>query len=133
MRILCKIELPVELPTPNQLLRMHWRQRHKLKGEYTLLLKAAGANEKRYRSGQEKRKISIISYRKKQMRDPDNLYFTAKILLDSIRDVGLIWDDSMKFINLSVSQETDKENPRTEVIVYVLDDSKNSNKGGDLT
>lgn len=123
MRILCKIILPIELSAPNQMLRTYWTVRYKQQKDYILLLNAAIEDTHRAKPG-EKRRLEIFSYRKKLLRDKDNLYFSVKILLDAMTKTRLLWDDSMKYTDYSIFQEVDRHNPRTEVIVYVLDEKK---------
>jgi len=129
MRILCKITLPIVTNSPNRLLRMHWTERYKLQKDYGYLIKAAIEDKHRIKYMYEYRKVEIFSYRK-QLLDPDNLVGSVKLLLDAIEEAGLIWKDSSEYLSLSVFQEIDKKNPRTEVIIYVLDESKKSKKGG---
>lgn len=130
MRILCKIELSRTTPSPNEMLRWHWTQRHKLKLDYGWSLVAEGARDKKNQAkDKEKRRVEIYSYRK-QLLDPDNLYGSVKLLLDAMIDMKLIYDDSLEYLSLSVYQEIDKKNPRTEIVIYVLDDEKFNKKGG---
>jgi len=124
MRILCKITLPIVTNSPNKMLRMHWTERYKIQKDYGYLLKAAIEDKHRIKYMYEYRKVEIFSYRK-QLLDPDNLVGSVKLLLDAIEEAGLIWEDSPEYLSLSVFQEIDKKNPRTEVIIYVLDEKKN--------
>jgi len=103
---------------------MHWTERYKIQKDYGYLLKAAIEDKHRIKYMYEYRKVEIFSYRK-QLLDPDNLVGSVKLLLDAIEEAGLIWEDSPEYLSLSVFQEIDKKNPRTEVIIYVLDEKKN--------
>jgi Holliday junction resolvase RusA-like endonuclease len=112
------------------MLRWHWSKRYKLQQDYGYLINAAIENKHKVRV-KEKRKLEIYSYRK-QLLDPDNLYGSVKFLLDAIQQADLIWDDNPDYLSLSVCQEIDKNNPRTEVIIYVLGGGKSNKNGGDL-
>jgi len=114
-KTICKIVLPIVTNSPNRLLRIHWSERYKLQKDYGYLLNAAIEDRHKVKPG-EKRQLEIYSYRK-QLLDPDNLVGSVKLLLDAIEEAGLIWDDSPEYLSLSVSQEIDRENPRTEIII----------------
>ena len=51
-----------------------------------------------------RRRVTIISYRKRLL-DEDNNVGSTKPLLDAVKDMGLIWDDSPKFCELVTRQE----------------------------
>lgn len=116
MKTICKIELPIVTNSPNRLLRMHWSERYKLQKDYGYLLNAAIEDKHRIKNMYERRRVEIYSYRK-QLLDNDNLYGSVKILLDAIQEAGLIWDDNLEYLSLSVSQEVDRKNPRTEIVI----------------
>jgi len=86
------------------------------KGEYRMLLNVVW--QPKYRPDKKvKRKVHIISYRKKLMTDDDNLKFVSKFLMDALKKTGFIYDDDRKYISHKVTQVLDRENPRTEVII----------------
>jgi len=122
MRILCKIILPIVTNSPNRLLRMYWTERYKIQKDYGILLNAAIEDKHKVKTEQPRR-VEIYSFRK-QLLDPDNLYGSCKLLIDAMQQVGLIWDDNSDYLSLSVFQEIDRHNPRTEIIIYVLDEKK---------
>lgn len=49
-------------------------------------------------------------------RDPDN--FSGKMLLDPLVREGILRDDSFKNIELRLSADVDKQQPRTEIMIY---------------
>lgn len=112
--------LPIVTPSPNVLLRMHWTERRKIKNDYMTWLAMANANDDKYKAKwKEKRKIQIISYRKRLL-DPDNLVGSFKLLIDAVQETGLIFDDSPEYLILLPSeQEIDRENQRTEITIYL--------------
>lgn len=123
MKIICKITIPMVTQPLNKMLYRHWadlyRDAKKQKKDYGLLLNAAIEDKHRITSPGQFRKVEIYSYRKKLV-DPDGLYASVKYLLDSISDVGLIWDDGPEFLSLIVNQKIDRKNPRTEIIIYEI-------------
>jgi Holliday junction resolvase RusA-like endonuclease len=62
----------------------------------------------------KKRKVKIVVYRGKLL-DKDNLYAGCKGVIDAMRDINLLRNDSPKWLDLTVSQEIDRLNPRTEI------------------
>lgn len=111
-----RIILPVQLPTPNQFMRMNIYAQTKMKKEYRTLLNVVW--QPKYQATEKtKRHVRIISYRKKLIADDDNLKFVAKFLTDALVKTGFIYDDSRKYIDHYVSQELDRKNPRTEIVI----------------
>lgn len=62
-----------------------------------------------------RRRVVITQYRKRLL-DPDNATAACKRLLDAMRDLQLIKQDSEKWIELEVRQVTDKEEKTTIAI-----------------
>ncbi len=105
---LCKIILPIVTMSNNELIRMHFRTRMKMKETYQWELVVVGANDPKYKAEfGERRRVTIISYRK-QLCDPDNFVGGLKILLDSLIELDLICDDSPKYLELVALQEMKK-------------------------
>lgn len=97
-------------------MRMSMGQVTKMKGEYRMLLNVVW--EPRHMQDKKvKRKVHIVSYRKKLMTDDDNLKFVSKFLMDALKKTGFIYDDDRKHVSHKVTQVVDRENPRTEVII----------------
>ena len=116
------IKLPIVTPSPNKLLRMHFTERTRLRNEYGWLLVAAGAKDEQYQAGwKEWRQVEIMSFRKRLL-DPDNLVGSMKILLDAMQEVGLLFDDSAKYLTLAVSQTITKDEPWTEIKIRTLEE-----------
>jgi len=65
-----------------------------------------------------KMRMNIISYRKSFL-DRDNFVGGLKPLIDAIKELRLIYDDSEEFLNLEAEQriEKKKKNNRTEIII----------------
>ena len=68
-----------------------------------------------YMKATGKRKITITSYRKRRI-DQDNLKGGAKQLLDALKALQLIKDDSLKWVSVKYNpQVLDGKNPRTKI------------------
>ncbi len=116
---LCKIILPIVTMSNNELIRMHFRTRMKMKEAYQWELIAVGANNPKYKAELgERRRVTIISYRK-QLCDPDNFMGGLKILIDSLQELDLICDDSPKYLELVALQEM-KKPYQTEITIESL-------------
>lgn len=71
----------------------------------------------------DKAAVEIVYYfPDKRRRDPDN--YCGKFLLDGLTEAGVIKDDNMFCITLTVRGEVDKKNPRTEIIITNMEDMK---------
>jgi hypothetical protein len=96
------------LVSPNKMLRMHWAVRRKLKREIIAEL------ELRVMPFLMKNEIPFkkchivverhISGRHKFM-DPDNLVGSMKMLIDAMRDLGIIDDDTPEHVVITARQE----------------------------
>lgn len=108
-------------PSLNKLLRMHWGERKKLKED---LAWEVFAELNKLNPDYEvvvipqKVFIKITSYRKSFL-DKDNFIGGLKPLIDAIKELKLIYDDSEEFLNLEAEQriEKKKKSNRTEIII----------------
>ena len=64
--------------------------------------------------------IFKLYFKTKRTRDIDNYMASIAIkgIIDGIVSCGLIPDDNEKYLNYSIDFLIDKENPRTEVLLY---------------
>lgn len=105
-------------PSNNVLIRMHYRKRKKLKEAYMWELLAA-MNKQNITPDDttDRKKLKIISYRKRLL-DWDNFVGGLKLLIDSLVDMNLIYDDSIEYLELqNPEQQIDLKNPRTEIYI----------------
>lgn len=111
------------IPSNNSLIRWHWTKRSKHKKEIEKLLIFHYLNRHPDRLLPEahkeavKKRMVITSYRKKLL-DKDNLYGGAKLIVDSFKTLGFIYDDSFEWLDLVVGQRKDKKDIGTEVIIF---------------
>lgn len=65
----------------------------------------------------DRKRLMIVSYRKKFL-DQDNFVGGLKLLIDSLVDMNLIYDDSLEYLDLQdPEQKIDLKNPRTEIYI----------------
>ena len=110
-----EISLPRTAPSLNRLLRLHWADRRKLKDDWQWLLLAERAKGN-FPKHQTKLKITITRFSPKLL-DTDNLYGSCKIVLDAMKAVGILVDDSPSHIDLICSQAKGKS--RTQIKVEI--------------
>ena len=63
-----------------------------------------------------RRAVEFYSFRE-QLLDDDNLTQGFKMLRDALKKMGIIHDDSPKYLEATYHQEVDRKNPRTEIVV----------------
>lgn len=104
------LTVPIIPPSPNEL-RRRYRTPHaykRLRDDWGWQLKAA-AGLNRFRLAaladtQHKMRVHIhIAH--KQLFDPDNLVGSVKVILDALRALNYLHDDSEEFVELTVTQE----------------------------
>jgi len=111
-----KIILPLLTPSLNAYLKMHYIQRWKLGQSYQWELVAVGANEKEFKvKWREKRKVTIISYRKRLL-DEDNFIGGAKALIDALEEIELIFLDNPIYLK-SKYKQVKSSREETEIII----------------
>jgi len=90
-----------------------------LKQQYQWELLAVGANDEKFKvEWREKRKITIISHRKRLL-DMDNFIGGTKILTDSLEGMELIFLDNTVYLKSEYIQYKSKVE-RTEIIIEKL-------------
>jgi hypothetical protein len=106
----------------NKLLRMHYQERRRLRLKYMwemrLVLQELGEIIPDYPE-EERKKLRIVSFGTKLM-DKENLYGGAKVLIDAIKGLRLIYDDSPDWIDCKVLQDTKDKKRRTEIVIEEL-------------
>src|SRR5690606_14960932 len=109
-------------PSLNQMNRMHWaeRKRHQDLWAEEIAYAALEAGRPRFRRAEVRLRLY---YRTNRRRDADNaIGGPAKLILDGLRDAGVIPDDDTNTIRLLEPViGVDKENPRVEIELRELD------------
>jgi hypothetical protein len=106
--------IPRAPPSLNQTLRMHWIERRRLQRLWVKEIWVAAFEAQIKTPPTLKAKVSI-ERRGPKLLDPDNAVGATKIVIDALKDCGLIEDDSPDHIELSVSQV--KGTPQTTITV----------------
>lgn len=110
--------LPLRTPSLNTWQRMHWRTRKRAQDQIRLALLAELSALKRLRTRAPDYAVAVTvrrSYRSRPM-DMDNLYASCKPLLDALKGLAQIADDSPEWCELRCEQEQDAR-PWTRVRV----------------
>lgn len=113
------------LPTStNMLERMHWAVKGRMRKAFAqeIIIAAANAGLKLRPTDTKpgRRRVTITTYRPRRL-DPDNTQGGLKPLLDAMRDVGLLRNDSPRWLELPpVNQIIEKFDCRTEILVEEL-------------
>ena len=94
-----KVRLPLT-PSLNQVRKMHWATYARLRDQYALLLRYHAHQRL---DGTEFRNVTIDRYGSRAL-DHDNLVGGAKPLLDALKKVGLIVDDSPAHVRVHYNQ-----------------------------
>jgi hypothetical protein len=116
-----KIIIKTLTPSLNPLLRMNRFKRIKLKESFAWEVFAELREQNpdyEVIATPRKTRMNIISYRKSFL-DKDNFYGGLKPLVDAIKELRLIYDDSVEFLNLEAEQKIEKKrkNQRTEITI----------------
>jgi hypothetical protein len=117
-----KLTLKSIPPSMNQVMRMHWAERRRLRSTLQWELTAALADGGMklppllYGKTAPRRRVIVHVYRPRRL-DSDNAYGGCKVLLDAMRDIGLIRNDSPKWLEFVVNQCIEKCDCRTEIFI----------------
>lgn len=106
------------MPGLNDYIKAERQHRHmaaKMKSEETLRVKLLSARLPRF----TKPVRLVITWREKDARrDPDNIIFAKKFILDGLKEAGVIPQDSQKWIKgIAESWIIDSANPGVEVLI----------------
>ena len=113
-----EISIPIKIKSRNQIDRMHWGAKSRLKKQYQLLVNnQMKLNKIKKATADDKYVITIASYRKRLI-DYDNI--DLKQLLDALVNVGFIWDDSPKYIPKQFKSQIKDKDERTLITRYAI-------------
>jgi Holliday junction resolvase RusA-like endonuclease len=102
----------------NGLLRMHWRERKKIKVRYFWLFRAQTQNK---HTGRVKIHIQHY-YRLKPIADYDNLVSTCKLLFDALKDAAVIVDDNQLVTGIPTFEQIRVKNLKDVKTVITVSD-----------
>jgi Holliday junction resolvase RusA-like endonuclease len=99
------LKIPKEILSLNKLNQMHWSKKHKYSKEWEGEIFAAYYEQSRFtvKHANQKRWVRIFSFRKRKL-DQDNLVGGCKGLMDALKRLGLIVDDSPKWVEVRYEQ-----------------------------
>lgn len=109
--------------SPNRMLRMHWAKRRKEQNSWVPEMFASLSPENtewmRLWARRDKKVKVKITVHHKRLFDPDNLYGSVKFILDVMRHLGFLKDDSPKWLKLKVYQRLVKKPRQPRTVIQV--------------
>lgn len=111
------ITVEAATPSPNELNRMHWTERRRLKETFGWLLVEALSKLPKIPKATGPRRLVIERHGRKAM-DQDNLAGGAKGLIDCIKEQKLILDDNPSVCQMEFRQVVERRGgPHTVIIL----------------
>lgn len=97
------LDIPDVPPSLNKVLRMHWSKKSRLALDWAWKARIAFdyQNSSILRIGKKQVKITLHHSR---MYDKDNAYGSCKVLVDCLRGLKVIQDDTAEWLELTVEQ-----------------------------
>lgn len=113
------LNIPKASPSLNATTRAHWMVYYRQKKLWERLIWIAKVEARVFSDPLfERAAITITRYGKRQL-DPDNLVGGVKVLVDALKAVRIITDDSPDHIRLTVDQHAKADAPESTVIAIV--------------
>ena len=106
----------------NTIDKMHWTEKRRLRQTYQVFIRQQMSHHK-IDEATEKQVFSLVitTFRKRKIRDHDNLIGGAKQLIDALVNENFIWDDSDKFLSeLTITQDKPDSWVRAEDDEYTI-------------
>ena len=105
-----KFEIPVKLVNNNEYIRMHWTKRKIYHGLIKDEIYCAVPFKCNNGKPRAKKRVSVLYITKaRKPYDKDNLYGMCKPLVDRLRELELIRDDSPEYLDLYVNYKRGSE------------------------
>ena len=111
-----RIEIPLPTPSLNQVQRMHFQARRRMRDQYEMICRSCATPITRVRPRQF-RHVTIVRHGVRQL-DHDNLVGGAKILLDALVRTELVYDDAPQYVHVTYEQVPAKA-ARTKTVVTI--------------
>lgn len=122
------LHVPMVPPSPNEMRRKYRHPKvymHLRKVWETSLAAAAGSSDN-VRAIREMAKIHKVRVQiimtfggKRKGYDPDNVQGSQKVVLDALKNIGFLFDDSKKHIDLLPPRQVDGEHFTTDTLVIL--------------
>lgn len=99
------LTIPELSPSLNRTLRLgHWSKHHRYRKHWSMLVLVAKSDAGVYGTPNFPRALVTVERHGGRTMDVDNLFGSAKAVVDGLRDCGIIADDSPDHITLRVEQ-----------------------------
>jgi hypothetical protein len=103
--------IPLEIPSHNELNKLHWSTRHKIGKMWEQWIRYTMRNDG-LDVAHGKRHVEITAYRKRRIPDEANLIAGAnKTLVDAMVRAGLLVDDCDKLATFAYAQDVGSKSP----------------------
>lgn len=112
-RMIHEITISKQVRSRNELDKMHWSTRHRETKDWEMLIRLEGFKGK-VPKATTRMGITILSYRKARIKDDANLRGGCKPIIDALKRLGAIVEDSDEWIDDEYVQAVDR-NPRTVI------------------
>jgi hypothetical protein len=117
----------------SQYSRSHWAIKRDLRLKYAWELLAALSEtpwelRPKDETPRQQARVTVFWGKGQRMFDDDNLAAGLKPLIDGMRDIGLIRNDSPRWFRLEARQDRDPERPRVEIEMEAVAVHKRKNK-----
>jgi len=115
-----ELSIPEATPTLNSFVHAHWTKYRAARKHWSLLVMVAKSQAKQTLLEPLARASVRVERHGKYTLDEDNLVGGCKVLIDALKDNGLIVDDSPEHLSLTVEQRPKSKIPRTIVTLASL-------------
>jgi Holliday junction resolvase RusA-like endonuclease len=109
------LTIPLEMPSQNKTMRMHWSKRKAFDNRCGFFIRHAMAGNSTQANGRFA-VVTIVAFRKVLIKDKANLIGGCKGFVDQLTKAGLLTDDSDDLCDIRYHQYQSKT-PRTEVFI----------------
>jgi hypothetical protein len=106
-------------PSQNTMLRWHWQKLHQERRRWVSFLGYQGAKRIPAATETTKRRVLIEIHKgpRGKFDDPDNLPSRGKFILDALRELGVLWDDTNEHVAVEFIDHGPTPTKRTTVTV----------------
>jgi Holliday junction resolvase RusA-like endonuclease len=110
-----RLTIPGRLIPHGELLRMHWAKRARLKADLARSLWYQARGDLPLKKEKRRHRVFIMVYQPTRKFDKDNLHASCKLVIDALKDLYFIYNDSPAWLDLEIRQAIDHKNPRVEI------------------
>lgn len=109
--------IPGTFPSLNVLLKWHWAKRARHRQEIERSIRFATSCWHPPPRRKRRARVDLTIYQPYRRLDQDNAEGAMKPVIDSLRALGLIYQDSPDWLDKTIVQFVDRKNPRLEITI----------------